>query len=38
MTTGTTQNPKVEADPKQALREIASSRTPSVYVLLDFHP
>jgi len=38
MTTGTTQNPKVEADPKQALREIASSRTPSVYILLDFHP
>lgn len=38
MAAGATQNPEVAADPKQALREVARSRTPSVYILLDFHP
>lgn len=38
MAKSATHNPEVAADPKQALREIASSRTPSVYILLDFHP
>lgn len=38
MAKSATQNPEVAADPKQALRQIASSRTPTVYILLDFHP
>jgi len=32
------QNPEVEANPKQAQREIANSRTSGIYILFDFHP
>jgi|TARA_B110000971_G_scaffold104135_1_gene107014 hypothetical protein len=32
------QNPEVEENPKQALREIANSGTSGIYILLDFHP
>ena len=32
------QNSEMEANPKQALREIANSGTSGIYILLDFHP
>lgn len=33
-----TENVQTSADPKQALINISNSKTPSVYVLLDFYP
>jgi SpoVK/Ycf46/Vps4 family AAA+-type ATPase len=35
---GVTADVQQSKDPKQALIDISSSKTPSVYVLLDFHP
>lgn len=35
---GVTTNVETAADPKNALIEIANSKEPSIYILLDFHP